>query len=325
MTAAILFILLALLAVLLIWKGKGTLHEALFPKLYKSEIFPEDRFPAKDAEGFRKKTARGYESMKKAAIIICGITRDDAETLPLTIRRIEKTGKLFADYRVVIFENDSTDQTLAILRQWEKANPKVTILSESLRGQPLFSGSRFVRLAACRNRYLDHIGRSPELAAFPYAMVVDMDLGGGWSDDGIASSFGETGWDAVASNAIGYHNLRKTYYDTLALKPPSVLKRTWLYRLVGEGWQFRRGDPLIPLESGFGGLALYRREALRGRRYDGTGEDAEACEHRALNADHGLRFFLNPSQITVIGTQVDKTATGISPWRRNLARIFLNW
>jgi glycosyltransferase involved in cell wall biosynthesis len=324
MTVAILLIA-ALFIVLLAWKGRKTLHEAFFPKLYKNVVFPEARFPAKDAEAFRKKTARGYESMKKAAIVICGITRDDAETLPLTIQRIEKTGGLFADYHVVIFENDSRDDTAAILRQWEEENAKVTILSESLRERPDLTENRFERLAYCRNRYLEHVENTSELDGSPYVMVVDMDLRGGWSADGIAASFAEMGWDAVAANAIGYHNLRRTYYDTWALKPPTVLKEKWLYRLIGEGWQFRRGAPLIPVESAFGGLALYRREALLGRRYAGTEDGREVCEHHALNADRGLRFFLNPSQITVIGTQENKAAGGHAPWRRHLSRIFLNW
>jgi hypothetical protein len=325
MAAAISLIVLALFMALLAWKGKRTLHERLYPELYRSEAFPEARFPAKDRNGFREKTARGYERMKSASIVICGITRDDAETLPLTIRRIEKTGGFFADYRVVIFENDSADQTPELLRQWEKANAGVTVLSESLRELPAFSSGRFERLAYCRNRYLDHISHSCELAAYSYVMVVDMDLRGGWSYDGIASSFGETGWDAVASNAIGYHNLRKTYYDTLALKPPTVLKRTWFNRVFGEGWQFRRNDPLIPVESCFGGLAFYRREALLARRYAGTSGGREVCEHHALNADHRLRFFLNPSQITVTGTQETREYDGGSSWQRRLSRIFLNW
>ena len=258
MAAEVLLTALGLFAVLLAWKGRGTLHERLYPGLYRRVDFPEDHFPADDGARFRDKTRRGYEKMKRASLIICGITRNDGETLPLTIRRIEKTGSLFGDYRVVVFENDSTDQTPTLLRQWEAQNARVTILSESLRNLPVLSAGRFQILAHCRNRYLNFVNDSRDLDGFEYIMVVDMDLRGGWSLDGLASSFAETGWDAMAANAIGYHNLRRTYYDKLALKPQSLLRNNLFLRLFGEGWQFRRNGPLVPVQSAFGGLCLYR-------------------------------------------------------------------
>ena len=326
MALTFIFIALGLFIILLAYKGKGTLHESLYRKLYTGVDFPEDHFPARDKKDFLNKTALGYEKMKNASLIICGITRDDAETLPLTIGRIEKTGRFFRNYRVVIFENDSTDQTPAILHMWESDNPRVKIISESILNLVAVMGSRFERLAYCRNRCLEHINGSREFDGYGYIMVVDIDLRGGWSYDGLASSFfADNDWDAVASNSIGYHYLRKTYYDTLALKPRTILKKHWFYRLCGEGWQFRRNDPLIPVQSAFGGLGLYRREVFLNRRYSGRAGDREVCEHHAINADGKLRFLLNPSQITVVGTQEAKGYERIPPWRKNLFLLFCNW
>ena len=325
MAAEVLLTALGLFAVLLAWKGRGTLHERLYPGLYRRVDFPEDHFPADDGARFRDKTRRGYEKMKRASLIICGITRNDGETLPLTIRRIEKTGSLFGDYRVVVFENDSTDQTPTLLRQWEAQNARVTILSESLRNLPVLSAGRFQILAHCRNRYLNFVNDSRDLDGFEYIMVVDMDLRGGWSLDGLASSFAETGWDAMAANAIGYHNLRRTYYDKLALKPQSLLRNNLFLRLFGEGWQFRRNGPLVPVQSAFGGLCLYRRDALLSRRYSGSSEGRETCEHHALNADGTWRFYLNPGQITVTGSQEAKGYTEKPAWQRGLFRLLRNW
>lgn len=325
MTTGAVVAALGAFSALLVLKGRGTLHEMLYPRLYRRSDFPENHFPADDPAGFRAKTARGYEKMSRASLVVCGITKDDAETLPLTIRRIEKTGALFRSYRVVIFENDSVDGTLGMLRAWEASNPNVTVLSESLCGHPDFPGDRFARLALCRNRYVDHLDASPELADCDYVLVVDLDLTGGWSLDGIASSFAETGWDAMASNSIGYHSLRRTYYDTLALRPQTILEPRWFYRIIGEAWKLRRGAPPIPVLSAFGGLCLYRRDALRSRRYAGTYEGVEACEHLALHGDGDMRFFLNPSQITVVGTQEDKGYGEPRHWRGRLRRIFLNW
>ena len=197
-------LLIALLLVLVAFKGKGTLHERLCPELYSRPKFPEDRFPPKDSGDFQEKTARGYETMKGLFVVICGITKDAAETLPLMIRRIERTGRCFKDYRVVIFENDSEDRTPGLLRTSEAENARVTVLSESIRSLPLFSRGRFERLAYCRNRYRDHIRQARDLDGLDHILVVDIDIRGGWSLDGIASSFAAAGWDAMASNSADY-------------------------------------------------------------------------------------------------------------------------
>ena len=78
MAAEVLLTALGLLAVLLAWKGRGTLHERLHPGLYRSVDFPEERFPAHDGARFReRRRAGGYERMKTASLVICGITRND--------------------------------------------------------------------------------------------------------------------------------------------------------------------------------------------------------------------------------------------------------
>jgi hypothetical protein len=325
MNPAALIIPLAALAALLIWKRTATLHERLFPGLYRSEIFPENRFPARNQAAFRAEVAAGYRAMREASVILCGLTKDDASTLPLTIRRIERTGEFFRDYRVVLFENDSRDATPALLKRWAAENPRVRVISESIAGTAIARLGRTERLAWCRNRYLDALRQDQTYRPFEYVIVADMDLGGGWSLDGLASSFGLPGWDVMASNSLGYHYLRRTYYDIYALEPSSVLKRGCLQRLAGEAWQLRRGDPPLPVRSAFGGLAIYRKDQLTGRRYSGSRNGRPLCEHRALNVDGRLKCFLNPSQITVTGTQEGKGYGPARPGREVLRKLFLNW
>jgi len=317
--------IILLFACLLLFKGTATLHERLFPRLYNNVEFPEDLFPPTDRNDFSKKVAAGYENMKVAKVVICGITKDDAAILPLTIARIEKTGGCFCDYRVIIYENDSRDNTLDILQNWEAVNPRVKIMTESIQGTPIRQLSRTQRLACFRNRYLDLVKESPNYASFDFVMIVDMDLKGGWSNDGIATSFARSDWDVIAANSIGYHNLRKTYYDTFALLPKTILKTNWLYKIIGEGWQLRRGDPLIKIQSGFGGLAVYRKAAILYRQYSGIVNGEITCEHISLNADNRLRYFLNPSQITITGTQEKKKYRTVSPLTSTLHKLFLNW
>lgn len=320
-----LIIFLILFVVILLYKKTATLHERIFPALYRRTEFMESRYPPKDKMDFRKKVERGYHNMKHIQVVICGISRNNADILPLTLQRIETTGLLFKDYRVVVFENDSTDNTLEILRQWQKKNTKVYILTGSILNTPIYYLSRSERLAWCRNQYLNFIRQSDLFDGYEYLMVVDMDLRGGWSYDGIASSFSQMQWDIMVSNSIGYHFLRKTYYDTYALYPRNILIRNWFYRIIGEGWQLNRNDPLIPIQSGFGGLGLYRKNKIMDKHYAGKLNDKYVCEHRALNPDNRLRCFLNPSQVTITGTQDREEYRAASQWKMTLRKVLLNW
>lgn len=320
---AVLAASLAFLGVLLAAKGRRTVHEAFNPSLYRAAEFPEGRYRSADPEAFRAQVERGYSVMSRSSVVFCGITRNDEAAIPLTIRRLERSAAAFRTYRVVIFENGSSDRTPALLREWASRDPNVTVLSDD---DSYSHGERFERLARCRNAYVDFLNGTPELRDVDYVIVVDFDLHGGWSRDGLASTFAEEGWDAVGSNSLGYHGLRLTYYDTAALRPPSVLDHTGWYRVFGEGWRWKRGMPMFPVHSAFGGLAVYRRGVFASRRYSGTFENAPACEHLSLNLDGALRVFLNPSQITVVGSQTPRALLEAMPaWHRNLHLLLRNW
>jgi hypothetical protein len=325
------FILLGIL-LLLIFKGQSTLHERLFPRLYTSVDFPERWFPAKDSDRFSQQVQQGYQQMKNVSVIICGITRDDADVLWLTLQRIQRLGSYFKAYTVVIYENDSCDHTLELLTTWAATHPEYIIVHESLQQTPILNLRRCDRLAYCRNQYLHYLKHSLKCDDYQYVIVVDMDLKGGWSYDGIASSFSDTQWDVMISNSLGYHSLRKTYYDMYTLSPRAILQENLVTTLLGSAWYLRRGMPLIPVESGFGGLSIYTKETILAGEYAGRLQGEKICEHQALTLHRELRCYLNPSQITVVGTQrslSEKHALHSSDWliraKMRLKRILRNW
>jgi hypothetical protein len=167
--------------------------------------FPEYAFPLAPefAALYAERFERGRERMRKSRVIFAGLVRNAIDVLPLTIERIERLANGFADHRIVVYENDSTDGTQELLTAWAAAMPKVSVVSESL-GAPLNpntrSSSRADRMAACRNRY--HALIAKRFAGFDCVIVLDMDVPGGWSEDGIANTFGCDNWDFVGSNGI---------------------------------------------------------------------------------------------------------------------------
>ena len=140
-------------------------------------------------------------------------------------------------------------------------------------------------------------------------------------------------WDVCTANQGDY------YYDVWTLRhDPWCPGDTWqeferLKPLVGkraatEIALFSRmihvstKRPMIEVESAFGGLAVYKREAVLAGRYGGLREDGtEVCEHVTLCTEmraKGFRIFLNPALINAKTTDHAGRKKFFRTFRRNL-------
>lgn len=259
--------------------------------------FPENRFSCVPRYGdeYCHRLACGRVRQHNSTIVIASLARQNASLLPAFIARVERLGEMFADYRVVIYENDSTDGTDEVLRRWAQRNARITYLHERL--ARTFHGSvrtndRTSDMAHYRNQYLRLTQQ--QFGAFDYLAVIDSDLENGWSYDGVAHSIGCNGWDMIGANGIQYNEPFGTYYDT------------WATRCLSDGPTLEditrrpllRGEPLIKVRSCFGGFGLYRMAAVQNAEYA-----ADDCEHptlhRQLCSNGYHRMFINPSLIAV--------------------------
>lgn len=273
---------------------------------FSQPTFPEDAFrlPPSVAGEHVRRCARGRAVMARSRVAITGLARNLGAILPTTMARVERLGGLFADHRVLIYENDSTDETKSILRQWASSNRRVHVTSEDC-SDPINPTTRCLhrieRMARYRTRCQDAV-RSlyPD---YDFTIVLDLDVAGGWSEDGVANSFGHDAWDFVGSNgliyrreALEFNALRQ--YDMWALRFDDAL--TPLPTRDACRYLFRPGEPLVPVTSCFGGLGIYRMEAFRHGRYEPS--DCEHVTfHRSLIEAGFRRLFLNPSQVLVYG------------------------
>lgn len=270
-----------------------------------SASFPEPLFPplARTAPRYHRTVDRGRQRARESRAVIVGLARSLGTVLAQTVARIEQTGRLFRDYRVFVFENDSTDETPARLRRWAVRNRRVTVICEQL-GLPHWPAvrnrARSAALARHRNRLLDEVeGR---YASWDYLIVVDTDLAGGWSDLGIAHSLGLDDWDVVGANSLDYHDFGRGpqlyYVDTWAFRPVGSWRE--LTAQEEEVLRFsirRRGSPPIEVWSCFGGCGIYKMRSVLGRRYAG-GDVEHVTLHRQIVAGGG-HLCLNPSLITL--------------------------
>jgi len=251
---------------------------------------------------------RGRDRMRKEKVVFCGIARDNAEHLDKTLALIERMGEMFASYKVIVYENDSSDATLSMLKAWRDklGEQTVTVLHEHLEWPPAiadggFSKRRFQILSYCRNQYVARL-KCPEYADSKYAVVLDMDL---WDFDvdGLAHSFGVGGgggdvveWSSISANGVFDG---RTYYDALAFRSdefPDTLnseKQRYDAQLV-----YSVNDPLVPVKSAFGGLAIYKRSCLVQCAY--TGDDCEHVGMYACQTSLGHEcdaHFMNPAML----------------------------
>lgn len=272
-------------------------------------------------EDYLSKVKTGYRRMKNCRVVICSIVRDCEANLKKNIPVIEELMTCFDEAHVVVWENDSVDGTNELLGKWSQNNPNVHIISEDLglvtlpqdSGQVIrwFSRHRIDLMASYRNKYLDFIEQADW--TFDYVITVDLDLARIYLD-GIANSFGQVvKWDVIASNGKAFSLTGTIYYDTYAYVHigeilPKTLATIYTDQILLSG--LKVGTPLIPVVSGFGGLAIYTAEAIRGVRYQSAPNDDPqvevSVEHVALHKairDNGYNLiFINPSQVVLYDT-----------------------
>jgi hypothetical protein len=217
----------------------------------------------------------------------------------------------------VILENDSKDGTKRILSSWsanrkqihlflDDFNPDTRFDVESQKVNPSFSYSRINKMARYRNRYLDLASR---LEPFDYLIVVDLDVY--WIDpDGVAHAFGQNiPWDAQFANSRTWQvNLGDFYRDTYAFWEIGDATPQTEAKIAGYSEMLRPltiGMPLFAVQSAFGGLGIYRWEAVKGLRYGIEYNDDPRVEvicehaylHRQMIAAANSRLFINPSMV----------------------------
>lgn len=248
--------------------------------------------------------------LKKVAsqrLIFVGCARNCAEKLVATINVLKQIGTLFSDYRIVVFENDSTDQTLNILNEAAGRDLRLMVLTDKNVDAKL--PERTERLAHARNTLtrfvLDHYGN------FDYLSWADMDgiVDNTFSIEGFLTNFGITEvWDAVFPVTNSF------YYDIWALRHKTLCADD--YHEAIKNCDASLGNELIVtyhaflrqtrlqnlpnwlrVDSAFGGMAIYKMETVGQASYLGFEHGNPICEHVPFNlklTNLGKRLYINP-------------------------------
>ena len=205
-------------------------------------------------------------------VVICSCVRDVEKFASKMITSIESLGKNFSRYKVVVYENNSRDNTKEILRSWQKENPNVCVFVEnlsvsSLKRQVFMKIPHKVeKIARARNFILDLL-KDPKLDSYPYVIWVDWNESV-WNESEVVPSIAspEHDFDGVFAFVdtdlvsvrtqkypIGFELLGNEYTSFL----PTIGKA--IAQELSPCW--------TQVFSGFGGLGIYKKSSLLEGRY----------------------------------------------------------
>jgi len=211
-------------------------------------------------------------------VLICGICRDVETRLPYTIKIMEQIGELFDDYKIIVYENNSKDDTRNLLKNWKHSNAKVFSISEDVLKSDLekvivnknTNGSFFrpEEIARARNIVQD-IAMSKRFSKYKYIIWMDMDFKIPPKFEGIIETFQSTQeWDAVLAYGIdppGYFWDWYAFRDTIYPLGSELLGNDWWY--MPKQLKLDQKDDWYPVYSAFGGCGIYKKSSIKGCRY----------------------------------------------------------
>lgn len=264
--------------------------------------------------------------LKNKTFLIVGLARDCEDALAKSVEVLTNAFSFARILNFLIVESDSSDQTESVLKNLASNNQNFNYVSLGDL-QRLYS-KRTERIAFCRNHYLTLINESPEYRGVDYVVVADMDgVNERLCSNSVTSCWVRSDWDVCTANQNG------PYYDIWALRHPiwapndcwqqadflfsiglsrfkSIFSSTYS-RMIKISPQAE----WIPVDSSFGGLAIYRKEILRSVRYAGLTEKSEqVCEHVSLHKEirqNGGRILINPAMINANVVEHAKNATQV--------------
>jgi hypothetical protein len=267
------------------------------------------------------------------SFLIVGLARNCERTIEGDVQRLNQALKDSRSVSWHIVESDSSDSTLTVLTKLHKTIINFNFISLGNLRDTL--SKRTERISHCRNKYAAEIKSNPSYQEIDYVIVADFDgINTSISNLAIESCWIRNDWDMCAANQLG------PYYDIWALR-----HRDWSPNDCWAQYRFLNKFSLpieqslqasvyarmikipvqnewIPVDSAFGGLAIYKKQLFDCCEYKGLDEDGqEVCEHvhfHAVLKARGQRLFINPQLINAKYTEHSRPLAWLKTQKRRL-------
>ena len=237
--------------------------------------------------------------------VVVGCARDIMKYLPTTKINLQMLKNLFKSCKIIVYENDSKDNTLDILKQWANEDFIQLITQKNIKGL------RTERLAYARNILYKEAMKYD----FDLFIVIDMDdVNTKITRASIESCFNvKEDWAMVGANQTGqYYDMWAllTFDDWMPFDPwycVNIEHKCKKYCLDDRMKIIPYKSDMIQVKSCFGGFGIYKRQYMDNCSY-GTGlqpigdnnNTTEACEHIIFNkciTNNGGKIYINPQLI----------------------------
>lgn len=243
----------------------------------------------------------------QSEILIAGPARNNEITLAVEVSTLLNSVVGFKKAFCLVIESDSTDGTVDELERLKQSTPLFDFISLGHLAKKM--SKRTERLAFARNRILEEVRSNPLYSDVDFIIMADL--------DGINRSITrekiEACWDLTEPWDVITAIQSERYYDIWALRHPDwspidcFTHRSRLEKVIGKDAAntlavkakqvVLPSHGMIEVDSAFGGLAIYKREALLAGHYIGLDQSGnEACEHVSFHNDvrkAGYRIYIN--------------------------------
>jgi hypothetical protein len=265
-----------------------------------------------------------FASMKQSqddTIVFTGLCQDHGKDIVrVWMPRIQELARYFKDYRIIIVENDSHDDTRECLLREAEKNNKIIILCDEQKPENSQTCQLDIRsvekrgdkettlatrvdvLGKFRQVYWNYIMKHYD--DFDYMCVIDWDLDGKLSIPGFFHGlhYARHHTEVVACNSF-YQKKDGLFliYDTYPLLNHhrcDYLKENKTYEDMMANVRLRNkifyeSAYPFPIESAFGGMALYSLQRIKHKGPDYTNRRCPVeCEHSTFHKD--LEVYIDP-------------------------------
>ena len=203
---------------------------------------------------------------------ICGPVRNCGPFLDKVLQNIEKIGSQFEDYEILIYYDNSTDNSLNKLKEYQAKNPRLKLYINP----NLTSPFRTHRLATARNFCLEYV-KTKDLNEYPFFIMMDFDdVNCKQVRPEILKKYICTDdWDGLSFNTT------PMYYDIWALsiypycfsynhfKNTPIHNYSTLQSYVDNKLKNLKNGELLSCISSFNGFSIYRTSKFLNTCYDG--------------------------------------------------------
>lgn len=250
-------------------------------------------------------------------IVIVGLCKNIGKYFHGSKKNLIKIASNFNKYKIILIENDSTDDTKKLIEEWSNEDSNVKLISFYNLNQMLNIKHRTESIAFCRNVAIQEI-KMLDKKEYPYTLMVDMDdclQSDKFTYEGVMSSIDYLKEDS--SLAVVGAVIDGPYYDIYALRNEECHYNCWkmvfanlnkmsyddaVKEFVNSHNKDYSKDPgLIYVDSLFGGAAVFKNELWVKSEYTGICDDGtEECEHVPMCLKlrkMGYKIAMNPKFI----------------------------